>query len=50
MNNYPPDLIFQATGTALTVDSDEPFSYGTVGNELQAIGNVVTVTSILTPS
>ncbi|ASN05386.1 DUF6944 family repetitive protein [Virgibacillus necropolis] len=41
--------VLQGTGTALIADSEEEFSFEKLGNQLQSIGNLVTIIGFLAP-
>src|SRR5699024_1174451 len=41
--------VLQGTGTALIADSEEEFSFEKLGNQLESIGNMVSVMGILAP-
>src|SRR5699024_10452332 len=53
-NDLSPQLdlwgnVLQGTGTALIADSKEEFSFEKLGNQLESIGNLVTVMDIIVP-
>jgi len=41
--------VLQGTGTALVADIEETFTFDKLGNQLESIGNLVTVMGILAP-